>query len=106
MIDLNHGSGCNYGQGAPRPPIATAVSAAIDSALTARNRAERPRTYVSSSGLGRDCLYQIQFDYLAVPKDEGQEFEPRILRIFEAGHRAEYDFLTRAFQRRRDCLAG
>ena len=89
MIDLNHGSGCNYGQGAPRPPIATAVSAAIDSALTARNRAERPRTYVSSSGLGRDCLRQIQYDFLAIPKDAGQEFEPRILRIFEAGHRAE-----------------
>ena len=89
MIDLNHGSGCLYGQDAPRPPIASAVSAAIDGALTARNRAERPRTYVSSSGLGRDCLRQIQYDYLAVPKDEGQEFEPRILRIFEAGHRAE-----------------
>ena len=54
MIDLNHGSGCLYGQDAPRPPIASAVSAAIDGALTARNRAERPRTYVSSSGLGRD----------------------------------------------------
>lgn len=89
MIDLNHGSGCIYGQDAPRPPIATAVSSAIDAALTARNRAERPRTYVSSSGLGRDCLRQIQYDFLAVPKDEGQEFEPRILRIFEAGHRAE-----------------
>ena len=89
MIDLNHGSGCLYGQDAPLPPIAVAVSSAIDAALTARNRAERPRTYVSSSGLGRDCLRQIQFDYLAVPKDEGQEFEPRILRIFEAGHRAE-----------------
>ena len=73
MIDLNHGSGCNYVQAAPRPPIATAVSSAIDAALTARNRAERPRTYVSSSGLGRDCLRQIQIDYLAVPKDEGQE---------------------------------
>ena len=89
MIDLNHGSGCIYGQDAPRPPIATAVSSAIDAALTARNRAERPRTYVSSSGLGRDCLRQIQYDFLAVPKDEGQEFEPRTLRIFEAGHRAE-----------------
>ena len=89
MIDLNHGSGCLYGAGAPRPPIAQAVSAAIDTALSARNRAERARTYVSSSGLGRDCLRQIQYDFLAVPKDEGQEFAPRTLRIFEAGHRAE-----------------
>ena len=89
MIDLNHGSGCLYCAGAPRPPIAEAVSAVIDAALSARNRAERPRTYVSSSGLGRDCLRQIQYDFLAVPKDEGQEFAPRTLRIFEAGHRAE-----------------
>ncbi|MCB1342895.1 MAG: hypothetical protein KDK24_17870, partial [Pseudooceanicola sp.] len=89
MIDLNHGSGCRYGVDAPRPPIAEAISAAIDAALTIRNRAERPRSYVSSSGLGRDCLRQIQYDFLAIPKDEGQEFEPRTLRIFEAGHRAE-----------------
>jgi hypothetical protein len=89
MIDLNHGSGCTYGHHAKRPPITTAVSAAIDAALTARNRAERPRTYVSSSGLGRDCLRQIQYDFLAVARDAGQEFEPRVLRIFEAGHRAE-----------------
>ena len=89
MIDLNHGSGCLYGADAPRPPIAEAVSAAIDSALSARHRTERPRSYVSSSGLGRDCLRQIQYDFLAVPKDEGQDFAPRILRIFEAGHRAE-----------------
>ena len=94
MIDLNHKSGFLYGAAAPRPPIAQAVSAAIDTALCARHRAgggggERARTYVSSSGLGRDCLRQIQYDFLAVPKDEGQEFAPRTLRIFEAGHRAE-----------------
>jgi hypothetical protein len=32
---------------------------------------------------------QVQYDYLAVPKDEGRDFEPAILRIFEAGHRGE-----------------
>ena len=37
----------------------------------------------------RECLRQIQYDYLAVPKDEGREFEPSTLRVFEAGHRAE-----------------
>ncbi|NJL50810.1 MAG: hypothetical protein HC909_03930 [Blastochloris sp.] len=89
MIDLNHKSGFIYGAEPPRPPIAEAVSAAIDAALLQRHRSERPRTYVSSSGLGRDCLRQIQFDYLAMPKDEGQNFLPPTLRIFEAGHRAE-----------------
>jgi hypothetical protein len=89
MIDLNHGSGCQY-EGPSRPPdIAVAVNAAIDAALRARDRAQPPRRYVSTSGLGRECLRQIQYDYLGVPKDEGREFEPKTLRIFEAGHRAE-----------------
>ena len=69
--------------------IGVAVNDAIDRALGVRNRAQPPRHYVSTSGLGRECLRQIQYDYLAVPKDEGREFEPKTLRIFEAGHRCE-----------------
>ena len=56
--------------------------------LPAIARSRRAR-YVSTSGLGRECLRQIQYDYLAVPKDDGREFEPDTLRIFEAGHRGE-----------------
>ena len=89
MIDLNHGSGAQYGVLQTIPDITSALGAAIDRGLQALNGAERPRTYVSSSGLGRACLRQIQYDFLAVPKDEGQEFAPRTLRIFEAGHRGE-----------------
>ena len=89
MIDLNHGSGCRYGEPVALPPINAAIAVAIDRALLARHRAERPRTYVSTSGLGRVCLRQIQYDYLAAPKDEGRGFEPKTLRIFEAGHRGE-----------------
>ena len=89
MIDLNHGSGCRYGEPVSLPPINAALGAAIDAALLERHRAERPRSYVSTSGLGRGCLRQIQYDYLAAPKDEGRGFEPKTLRIFEAGHRAE-----------------
>jgi hypothetical protein len=89
MIDLNHGSGCQYEAPSRPPGIAVAVNAAIDAALSARDRAQSPRRYVSTSGLGRECLRQIQYDYLGVPKDEGREFEPKTLRIFEAGHRAE-----------------
>lgn len=89
MIDLNHGSGCWYEAPARAAGIGTSINAAIDAALTARNRAQPPRHYVSTSGLGRECLRQIQYDYLAVPKDPGRDFEPKTLRIFEAGHRGE-----------------
>lgn len=89
MIDLNHASGAQYVPPQAIPDITTALGAAIDAGLSARQSAEGPRTYVSSSGLGRACLRQIQYDFLATPKDEGQEFAPRILRIFEAGHRGE-----------------
>lgn len=89
MLDLNHASGCQYEGPSRSPGIAAAVNAAIDAALGTRNRSQSPRRYVSSSGLGRECLRQIQFDYLAVSKDDGREFEPKTLRIFEAGHRSE-----------------
>ncbi len=89
MIDLNHASGAQYLPPETIPDITVALGTAIDRALKARNGAERPRTYVSSSGLGRTCLRQIQYDFLATPRDEGQEFAPGTLRIFEAGHRGE-----------------
>ena len=89
MLDLNTGSGCQYEGPARDPGISKAVNAAIDVALVARNRAQAARQYVSTSGIGRECLRQIQYDYLAVPKDEGRDFEPKTLRIFEAGHRGE-----------------
>ena len=89
MLDLNHGSGCQYLGPSRAAGIGVAINAAIDAALIARDRAQPPRRYVSASGLGRECLRQIQYDYLAVPKDESREFEPKTLRIFEAGHRAE-----------------
>lgn len=89
MIDLNHGSGAQYVQPRALPDITAALGAAIDAGLARRHGNERPRTYVSSSGLGRACLRQIQYEYRAVPKDEGQGFAPKTLRIFEAGHRGE-----------------
>ncbi len=89
MLDLNTHSGCQYESPDRDPGIGMAVNAAIDAALVARNRAQAARQYVSTSGIGRDCLRQIQYDFLAVPKDEGRDFEPATLRIFEAGHRGE-----------------
>jgi hypothetical protein len=89
MIDLNHASGCQYEGPSRSPGVGVAINTSIDDALAARNRAQPPRHYVSTSGLGRECLRQIQYDYLAVPKDDGRDFDPSTLRVFEAGHRAE-----------------
>jgi hypothetical protein len=89
MIDLNHKSGCVYEAPLRDGAIAETINAAIDEWLAARNAAQLPRRYVSSSGLGRTCLRQIQYDYLAVPKDDGRDFEGKTLRIFDAGHRLE-----------------
>lgn len=89
MIDLNHGSGSQYDRVARTSAAGIAINGAIDAALVARHQKQPPRLYVSASGLGRECLRQIQYDYLAVPKDEGRDFEPKTLRIFEAGHRGE-----------------
>ena len=89
MLDLNHDSGCQYLAPIRDPGITVAVNDAIDAALIARNRSQAARQYVSTSGIGRECLRQIQYDYLAIPKDEGRDFEPATLRIFEAGHRGE-----------------
>lgn len=89
MLDLNHGSGALYEQLSRQPTVTAALNAAIDTMLLVRNAAQAPRIYVSTSGLGRECLRQIQYDFLAVPKDEGAGFAPRTLRIFEAGHRGE-----------------
>jgi hypothetical protein len=89
MFDLNHNSGCQYGDAIAMPDTTASIGAAIDRALLTRQQEQVPRTYVSSSGLGRACLRQIQYDYLAIPKDEGRDFEPGTLPIFEAGHRGE-----------------
>lgn len=88
MIDLNTGSGHQYVKPADRT-VAHEINALIDQGLTVKNKAQPPRKYVSTSGLGRECLRQIQFDFLGVPKDDGRDFEARTLRIFQAGHYLE-----------------
>jgi len=94
MIDLNHGSGCAYQPPTRDPGLVAAVNAVIDAALIVRPLplslgAQPARRYVGTSGLGRECLRQIQYDYLGLPKDDGRDFEPATLRVFEAGHRGE-----------------
>jgi len=89
MIDLNHGSGATYAPIKPSLAVSGPINDAINAFLVNENRSQRPRTYVSTSGIGRDCLRQIQYDFVAAPKDEDGEFQPKTLRIFKAGHLLE-----------------
>ncbi|MEI8395172.1 MAG: hypothetical protein WCF85_10580 [Rhodospirillaceae bacterium] len=83
MIDLNHGSGY-------RPPsVVEAINARIDAALVTENSAQPPRQYLGASRLGVACQRALQFEYTRTPKDDGEDFDGQILRIFAAGHRFE-----------------
>jgi len=91
MLDLNHGSGATCDPLDPRRfnIVSDQVNDAVNAMLVTRNRSQRPRDYIGASGIGRDCLRQIQYDFMAVPKDPGRDFEPKTIRIFEAGHKGE-----------------
>ncbi len=80
MIDLNHGSN-------KKQTVGEVINNLIDNWLTAENAKQAPRSYVSTSGIGRNCLRQIQYDYLAVPKDK--LFDGPTLRRFQSGHKGE-----------------
>jgi hypothetical protein len=65
------------------------VNAVIDDALVAGNAATPPRTYLGGSRLGHACERALQFEFVRAPKDEGADFDGRLLRIFGIGHALE-----------------
>ena len=65
------------------------VNAAIDAALVATNQAAPPRSYLGGSRLGHACERALQFEFVKAPKDEGADFDGRLLRIFGIGHALE-----------------
>jgi len=78
MLDFNH-----------RPGIAERINTAVDAALEAERAATPPRDYLGASRLGQPCERALQFEFAHAPKDEGQEFSGRSLRIFAIGHALE-----------------
>jgi hypothetical protein len=78
MLDLNS-----------RSQTSEHVNAAIDAALVAGNVASPPRTYLGGSRLGHVCERALQFEFVKAPKDEGADFDGRLLRIFGIGHALE-----------------
>jgi hypothetical protein len=65
------------------------VNAAIDAALVAASQATPPRNYLGGSRLGHTCERALQFEFVKAPKDEGADFDGRLLRIFGIGHALE-----------------
>lgn len=65
------------------------VNAAIDAALVTANQATPPRSYLGGSRLGHACERALQFEFVTAPKDEGADFDGRLLRIFGIGHALE-----------------
>ena len=78
MLDFNH-----------RPRFHEQVSGLVDAALVAERGEQTPRDYLGASRLGVACERALQYEYLHVPKDEGRDFEGRLMRIFEVGHTLE-----------------
>ena len=68
---------------------ADAVNAAIDTALQAANAATPPRDYLGGSRLGHACERALQLEFTHAAKDEGADFDGRLLRIFAIGHALE-----------------
>ena len=72
-----------------RPSMGERINAAVDAALEAERAATPPRDYLGASRLGQPCARAPQFEFAHAPKDEGQEFSGRSLRIFAIGHALE-----------------
>ncbi|KGJ17841.1 hypothetical protein [Paracoccus sanguinis] len=72
-----------------RPSFADRVNAAVDRALTADQATRPPRDYLGGSRLGHACERALQFEFADAPKDEGQDFSGKLLRIFAIGHELE-----------------
>jgi hypothetical protein len=78
MLDYNH-----------RPTCSERINAVIDEAIKAARAATPSRTYLGGSRLGHPCERALQFEFAGAPKDDGQDFSGKTLRIFEIGHALE-----------------
>lgn len=69
--------------------LSNRINALIDAALVAERAKQSVRQYLGGSRIGAECERQLQFEFFNAPKDEGKNFDGRILRIFERGNWAE-----------------
>lgn len=62
------------------------VNLFIDNGIVEIESKRPERSYLGGSRLGVPCSKALQYEYLKTPKDEGREFDAKLLRIFAAGH--------------------
>lgn len=87
-LDFNTGSCQQVG---PKT-FSDEVNAVIDAGILARHAKEPQRDYLGASVLGEPCGRKLCYYYSKTPIDDGRQFTPRTLRIFDIGHDME-DFL-------------
>ena len=75
MLDYNH-----------TQSFTDRLNEVIDRSLQTENAATPRREYLGGSRVGHACERALQFEYVGAPKDEGEEFSGRTLRIFAIGH--------------------
>lgn len=69
------------------PPEESPVVAALDAAYVAAHHEDKRRTYLGGSVIGKECARAIWYEFRWCGAPE--EFEGRMLRLFETGHREE-----------------
>jgi hypothetical protein len=89
LVDLNSGSGFVYGARTAVCDTGVRINALIDAALEAEQRSKPPRDYLGGSRIGEPCARRLAYEVAFAPVDEGNEFQGRLLRIFDAGHQFE-----------------
>lgn len=79
QLDLNSKTLARQAEGA-------GIIEAMNRAILAKQAAQPRREYLGGSYVGGDCERAIQYQFAMAPVDEGKDFPPNILRVFERGH--------------------
>lgn len=67
--------------------ISRPLNAAIEAALTRKQKAQPERDYLGASAVGDACERRAQFSYAGAPREK--DFKPETLRKFDLGHMGE-----------------
>jgi hypothetical protein len=57
--------------------------------METHHQEQEPRSYIGASRIGDECERMLAYEFHRTPKDEGQEFQGKTLRVFDMGHDGE-----------------